>query len=38
MATIQNFEELKIWRKAKTLCEHVFDLDFDRQIFKGFWS
>ena len=24
MATIQNFEELKVWQKAKTLCEEIF--------------
>lgn len=26
MATIKNFEDLKVWQKARILCQQVFDL------------
>jgi len=26
MATIENFEELKVWQKSRLLCEHIFHI------------
>ncbi len=26
MATLQNFEELKVWQKSRDLCRHIFEL------------
>jgi S23 ribosomal protein. len=36
MATIQNFEDLKIWQKAKILCVHIFDLTLIGKFSKDF--
>lgn len=36
MATIQNFEDLKIWQKAKLLCAQIFDLTLVGKFSKDF--
>jgi four helix bundle protein len=36
MATIQNFEDLKVWRKARDLCEHIFAVTQSEKFSKDF--
>ena len=26
MATVQNFEDLKVWQKSRNLCKHIFKI------------
>jgi len=32
MATVQKFEELKVWQKARDLCSHIYPLTFSEPI------
>lgn len=36
MATIQKFEDLEIWRKARLLCEKIYPLTFIKPIAEDF--
>ena len=36
MATIQKFEDLEIWKKARLLCEKVYPLTFTKPIAEDF--
>ena len=36
MATIQNFEDLKVWQKSRTLCQEVFELITKGKFAKDF--
>jgi four helix bundle protein len=36
MATIQNFEDLKVWQKARLLCNEVFSLSVISKLSKEF--
>lgn len=36
MATIQSFEDLKVWQKARTLCQEIFDLIATGKFAKDF--
>ena len=36
MATIQKFEDLEIWKKARLLCERVYPLTFTKPIAEDF--
>ena len=36
MATIQNFEDLKVWQKARVLCQHIFDIIHTDKFSKDF--
>ena len=36
MATIQNFEDLKVWQKARLLCKEVFNLTVITNLSKDF--
>ena len=36
MATIQNFEDLKVWQKARILCKEVFSLTSIGSLLKDF--
>ena len=36
MATIQNFEDLKVWQKSRTLCQQVFVLITNGSFAKDF--
>ena len=36
MATIKNFEELKIWQKAKTVCKIIYHLTSESKFSKDF--
>ena len=36
MATIQNFEDLKVWQKAKILCQQIFALTQVEKFSKDF--
>lgn len=32
MATIKSFEDLKVWQKARTLCQQVFEIIEQKKI------
>ncbi len=36
MATIQNFEDLKVWQKSRILCQEIFDLITTGKFAKDF--
>ncbi len=36
MATIQNFEDLKVWQKSRILCQQIFDLITTGKFAKDF--
>lgn len=36
MATIQNFEDLKVWQKSRNLCQEIFDMITNGSLSKDF--
>jgi four helix bundle protein len=36
MATILNFEDLKVWQKSRELCKHIFDLTSSGKFVRDF--
>lgn len=36
MATIQSFEDLKVWQKARDLCKHIYNATLEEKFSRDF--